>query len=51
MGAFFFFNCSKNFIFFTEKHFILNIAVCTCQSQIPNLSLPPTLFSDKKSVL
>ena len=25
-----------------EKHFILIIAVCTCQSQTPNLSLSPT---------
>ena len=23
---------------------ILNISVCTCQSQIPNLSFPPTLL-------
>ena len=27
--------------FFQERHFILNTAVCTCQSQTLNLSLPP----------
>ena len=26
-----------------EKNFIFNVAVCTCQSQTPNLSLPSTL--------
>ena len=28
-------------LFFMETHFILNIAVCTCQSQTPSQSIPP----------
>ena len=28
----------------TILYIILNIAVCTCQSQIPSLSIPPSLL-------